>query len=170
MQSYLPFCAFVKDWIYTSQRFLPFTMEFLELVLKVIVYIFLLKSSVKTCDLKGLSPLRPVALQQYYAIKSPIHKSCYIHLLYTHTNKFRSYWGMSVVICLQWFPCNNSSSSYIMTRTSCIRWEDYVHSIRPTHFFSAFLVFETLCRLTCSTLLFWSEPTSPCSFSFMLHV
>lgn len=167
MQSYLPFCAFVKDWIYTSQRFLPFTMEFLELVLKVIVYIFLLKSSVKTCDLKGLSPLRPVALQQYYAIKSPIHKSCYIHLLYTHKQ-------ISVVlghvICLQWFPCNNSSSSYIMTRTSCIRWEDYVHSIRPTHFFSAFLVFETLCRLTCSTLLFWSEPTRSCSFSFMLHV
>lgn len=116
MQSYLPFCAFVKDWIYTSQRFLPFTMEFLELVLKVIVYIFLLKSSVKTCDLKGLSPLRPVALQQYYAIKSPIHKSCYIHLLYTHTNKFRSYWGMS-------FVCNGF---HAITQVQAISWQERV--------------------------------------------
>jgi hypothetical protein len=156
MQTYLPLCAFVKDWIYTSQRFLPFTMEFLELVLKVIVYIFLLKSSVKTCETRsmkekeqgmvGSDQNNKVEHVSLHTVSNTKKMCCYIHLLYTYTDEFWSYWGMSVVICLQWFPCNNSSSSYIMTRTSCIRWEDYVHSIRPTHFFSV-NVYSMTCEL-----------------------
>lgn len=128
-------------------------MEFLELVLKVIVYIFLLKSSAKTCNLKGLSSLDLLPFSSIM-IKSPIHKSCYIHLLcrflripiYTYTNEFQLYchWGMLIVICLQWF-----------LKFKLYHDKNELHSMRrlDLHIFFSASSTEPVCGLTCSTLL-----------------